>query len=355
MKIVYIGSTGLHSHSGRSELTAALTATNNDIYYLCPLRWTNFILHKLGFLTYDANFDGLNYKPYLRFSRKKSLSTIADLLYKHRLVDEDTFIVSPNMNVCQYLKENMPGKSPRIVYHMVDRYSEYHKRSEEEKALFDQKENEIIKKCDIVLCVSQKLLAEALILNKQSFWFPGAVRTSQIVDPGRKNGSTATIGMISNELSRIDWPLLCDIAQELAEYTIELIGKNDLPTECYPPNVRIVGRIPYTRLGAYVMKWDAGLALYQKNRFNEYCCPLKYFEYSSFNIPTVSTVIPEGKVWAELYPELIFLADEPLCIAESVKSIVTRDQDVDYTRLARENTWDVRAERLCNILSDFRK
>jgi len=343
-------------HSGHADLAAALSENWHDNYYITPLRLKEYISHNLGLLNYHANLDRLNYRPYLRFKRRfrqYEQNRIMKILNEYGLLNKETFIISDGMEHCHDLKKIVPP-NVRVVYYIKDRYSEYDKRTEAEKADFDQRENEIIKECDIVLCVSQKLLSEAQLLNKQSFWFPNAVSEEQIIK-ARNSSSTGKIGMISNNLSRIDWPLLCNIAQQLGEFTIELIGENDLPLGFeFPKNIHIVGRIPFRRLKEYVNQWDAGLALYQKTRFNEYCCPLKYFEYSSFDIPTVATTIPEGKIWAELYPEAIYLADDVGHVSEYIRRIFEQNRALDYTRMARENTWGIRAEQLCTLFENFR-
>lgn len=353
--IVYICKKPLHANSRHTKFASALAETKYNIFYISPLRIKDYILYKLKNSNSAKMYNKLNYKPYLRISQKfKSyeIKKIIGILYQHNLVSQNTYVISADMDFCHYLKEHF-SNNVKVVYYIIDRYSEYDNLSEAEKVRFDQKENTIIKKCDLILCASQKLLAEAKVINTHSYWLPNAVPDTQVITSQDKENH-GKIGMISDELSRIDWSLICEIAQRLEHYTIELIGKNDLPAGInYPENIHVIGYVPFKDLGTYANKWSAGLALYEKNRFNEYCCPLKYFEYSSFAIPTISTPIPEAKVWADLYPNCVYLADNAAQITEHLHFLVKKDPNlfVDYTQLAKENTWAVRAQQLCKIFA----
>lgn len=354
VRLIYISEKPLHINSAHAKFTFALLNNKYDSCYVTPLRLNQYIRYKLGFL---KKYGQLNIQPYLRISRNfknYEINVITNIIHKYAIPNQETYVMATNMEFCHNLRNQLPSNI-RIIYYILDRYSEYDNRSETEKFEFDERERTIIKECDLILCASQKLLAEAKILNKYSFWFPNAVSENQIIKH-RAKSTAKKIGMISDELSRINWSLICQISHQLKHYTIELIGKNDLPAGIdYPPNIHIIGYVPFTNLGNYVEQWHAGLALYDKNRFNEYCCPLKYFEYSSFNIPTVSTIIPEGKVWANLYPNCIYLADDAAQIAEYVKNITDQTQSapIDYTQLAFENTWEIRAEQLYKIFKSF--
>lgn len=351
--IVYICKKPLHANSRHTKFASALAEMQYNIFYISPLRIKDYILHKLKNSDSAKMDNKLNYNPYLRISQKfKSyeVKKIVNILHQHKLISHNTYVVSADMAFCHYLKKYF-ADNIKVVYYIIDRYSEYDNLSESEKVRFDQKENTIIKECDLILCASHKLLSEAKVLNSQAYWLPNAVPDTQITTSQAKENHR-TIGMISDELSRIDWSLICEIAQRLEHYTIELIGTNDLPAGTnYPKNIHVIGYVPFKDLGRYANKWSAGLALYEKNRFNEYCCPLKYFEYSSFAIPTISTPIPEAKVWADLYPNCVYLADNAAQIAERLYFLVNKNQFVDYTQLAKENTWTIRAQQLCTILA----
>lgn len=352
MRLIYISEKPLNINSAQAKFTFALLNNKyTETYCITPLRLKQYIRYQLGFL---KKYDQVNIQPYLRISRNfKNYETkkLINAIFKYAIPSQETYVMSTNMEFCNNLRNQLPA-SIRVIYYILDRYSEYDNRTEIEKIKFDEREHTIIAKCDFILCASQRLLAEAKILNQSSFWFPNAVSENQIVKL-RAKANTKKIGMISDELSRINWTLICQIAHQLEHYTIELIGKNDLPADTdYPSNINIIGYVPFTNLGKYVEQWHAGLALYDKNRFNEYCCPLKYFEYASFNIPTISTIIPEGNIWANLYPNCIYLADDAAQIAEYVKNITEQTQStpIDYTQLALENTWEIRAEQLRKIL-----
>lgn len=348
----------LHVHSGRSELVSALAASGRNTFYITPLRIKDYMKHYFGNLSYDADFSRLHYYPFLRITRKfKSYETscFLKIMKDNGLINNKTFVLFNDIDIGGHLRNILPPEVT-VIYHMYDRYSEHGHLSETDKRAFDLREEEIIKIVDGVLCVSKKLLFETKQINNNSFWFPGAVRVDQIIKSQIPKIDILKIGMISNSLKRLDWDLLCGIANNLPDYTIELIGKNDLKESgSCPDNIHFVGQIPFTELPNYVSDWRIGLALYEKSRFNEYCCPLKYFEYSSLNVPTISTSIPEGRIFSQLYPEIITLADNANDIANHVRRITKAENVIDYTRLARENNWLVRAEQLVEILNNIKR
>lgn len=358
MNIVYLGKMPLHVHSGRSELVSALATSGYNAFYVSPLRMKDYIKHCLGLLRYDADFSKLHYHPFWRISRKcrdYETNCFIKILQNNKLINNQTFVLFNDIDIGGHLRDILPS-SITVIYHIYDRYSEHGHLRQADKQSFDLREKEVIKTVDGVLCVSKKLLIETQQINNKSFWFPGAVRADQIIDLQTSKKTTLKIGIISKSLKRLDWDLICKIATNLPEFIVEIIGENDLEnSRIYPDNIHFIGQIPFTKIPQYVNRWHVGLALYEKNRFNDYCCPLKYFEYSSLNVPTISTTIPEGITFAQLYPEIITLADNADRIAEHVRRIVRHENRGDYTRLAKENNWLVRADQLVEILKSIKK
>ena len=297
----------------------------------------------------------INYRPYLRLSRKfwrRGLTSVVSITQE--LLSDQTVFISNDFKRCAAVKERL-GSDILVVYDMYDRYSEYgneyYTKKTADIAQFDEQEEKAIAGCDLVLCASQALLAEALRNNSSSLWFPNAVSHRSIACPAsRKTGKI--LGVLSDRMSRFNPQALIELAQTLPDYKIELIGKNDfrLPRG-YPANMVFKNYMPHSELLEYIGRWDCGLSLYQADRFNYYCCPLKYFEYSSQNLPIITASIPEGKVYAELYPQIVYLADDIQSIARQIKEIEEKRPAIDFTRLACENTWQLRARQLTAVLT----
>ena len=327
----------------------------HQVHYVAPQRMQDYAAN-LFRTKYQRNEPVrlIHYRPYLRLSRKywqRELTVIEKITTP--LLSDQTVFISNDFIRCSAIKELFGAKLP-VVYDMYDRYSEYgnehHTKEPAAITQFDKLEQAAIAKFDLILCASQALMHDTLQWNRKAVWFPNAVPQTCIAQSGGKTPGKI-LGMLSDRLSRFDQELLIEIAQRLPNYQIELIGKNDLQnTGNYPSNIFFKKYMPHHELLKYISRWDCGLSLYQADRFNRYCCPLKYFEYSSRNLPVITTTIPEGKVFSALYPETIYLADDAQSVIRYIEECAIKKENTNFTRLACENTWEIRAAQLVDTL-----
>jgi len=326
------------------------------VHYVAPQRIQGYAVN--FFRTKNQRNEpvhSVHYRPYWRLSKKywqRELTAIKKIT--NQLLTDQTVFISNNFKQCAAIKDHFGTKLP-VVYDMYDRYSEYgneyYTKEAAEIARFDKLEQEAAAKCDLVLCASKALLEETLQWNSLAVWFPNAVPQACIIRSIGKMPSKV-LGMLSDRMSRFNQDLLIELAQNLPDYQIELIGKNDLQNNAdYPSNIVFKKYMPYHELLKYISRWDCGLSLYQADRFNSYCCPLKYFEYSSGNLPVITTAVPEGKVFAALYPENVYLADDVQSIIQCIEELEIKRENTTFTRLACENTWELRAEQLVGALT----
>lgn len=350
MNIIYCSEMNWYKEWWRFDFLDALVNLNHKVTYIAPERLRYYIFRKKRRKVNNL----INYQPYYKLGKnwEKEIDAMINIIKKN--TTERPYIISNNAKRCNSLKDYF-GNQAVVIYDVFDRYSEYGNEYYDKDQLkikeFDEEEKNIMSKCDMIMCASQTLLKDAQKLNKNSFWFPNAVSAERILNhlPRRAN---KIVGLYSNRLSRIDTELLINLAQELPAYQIEIIGKNDVSKNRYPTNVIFLPRMPYDQLLKHINKWDCGLGLFIKDRFNHYCNPIKFFDYSAKRLPIVSTSIPEAQVFATLYPDILYLADNAQEFAKKIKKL---DLQRDYTKLACENTWEIRAEELCDrikILSE---
>jgi len=335
-----------------------LTRLGHQVTYTAPQRIVKYIKNIFKKkVQRDIPYTCIDYQPYLRTSKKRWRSELkAVLRIVENALNETTVFISNDFKKCEIVKDFF-GDKITVVYDMYDRYSEYgnafYTKSSIEIQEYDELEKQAIIKCDLILCASKTLLEETKCVNPSAIWFPNAVPEDYIIAESKAWTSNKTIGMLSDRMSRLDENLLIEIAKEMPDYRIELIGKNDLGNQGreYPSNIVFVGFMPHDKLLNYITKWDCGFSLYNGDRFNFYCCPLKYFEYSSRNLPIISTSIPEGKIFAALYPDIVYLADDVQQFSQSIKEINAQRKTANFTKMASENTWGIRANQLIQSIT----
>ncbi|CQR70555.1 hypothetical protein SOV_40830 [Sporomusa ovata DSM 2662] len=358
MNIIYSAKNSWYKNWFRFELLLELNRLGHQVTYVAPQTIGQFVLNSFkNKVQRNISYKSVKYKPYIRLSKKnwaaerKSLQkTVGDILI------DKTIFISNDFKKCAEIKAAFNNKII-VVYDMYDRYSEYgnehYTKNQIKIEQFDKAEQDAIAKCDLLLCASTTLADETRQVNNSVLWFPNAVPQDYIIRKGGKH-SRKIIGMLSDRMSRINQELLREVAEKLPEYKFELVGKNDIEGQnSYPSNVIFKAYMPHHELLEYITNWDCGFSLYNDNRFNYYCCPMKYFEYSSRNLPVITTPIPEAKVFAALYSDIVYLADGALNVIEQVKRLELKPKDTDFTKLAIENTWKIRAEQLATSLLKF--
>jgi glycosyltransferase involved in cell wall biosynthesis len=147
-----------------------------------------------------------------------------------------------------------------------------------------------------------------------------------------------------------DYDLLRQVATERPELEFVLIGVSyDGSLEASGvlelDNVHWLGLKPYQELFPYVWHFDVGTIPFKVNEITLSTSPIKLFEYMAAGKPVVTTDLPECR------------ATQGVCIATGAADFSSQldralqaRSDPDYLaqidRVARENTWEERVERI---------
>ena len=111
----------------------------------------------------------------------------------------------------------------------------------------------------------------------------------------------------------IDTALLARIAREHPEWSVVLVGPQDILADMEPlkglPNVVLTGRVPYSDVPRYVKAFDVCVNPYVLDGVAEHCSPLKLYEYVATGKPVVSVDMPEAHRFAGLI-DIAASADE---------------------------------------------
>ncbi|HOA24595.1 MAG: glycosyltransferase [Aggregatilineales bacterium] len=152
----------------------------------------------------------------------------------------------------------------------------------------------------------------------------------------------------------IDTALLARIAREHPDWTVALVGPQDLLADMEPlkglPNVVLTGRVPYEDVPRYLKAFDVCVNPYVLDEVAEHCSPLKLYEYIASGKPVVSVDMPE----AHKFKGLIHIAadaDEFVRMVE--RAVHSPDEHAAARREAAwQHTWRSRYEDVSRALAD---
>lgn len=115
------------------------------------------------------------------------------------------------------------------------------------------------------------------------------------------------------------------------------------------PNVRWVGPRHYSVLPKYLKKFDVATIPFKLNAITHATSPLKLFEYMAGGKPIVTTPMKESMRY-----ENVLVGEGPDAFSAKLSEALSLRADPAHLalteRLARENTWDARAEQLLRAL-----
>lgn len=236
-----------------------------------------------------------------------------------------------------------------LAYHSLD----YSPRDEEAQ---------IIRRADVVFCVSETLVDKHKTINPRTHLLPNGVdldlfdrhkadTTPRPLDLPRDGHLIGFVGSINCHL---DFELLEAIAQHFPQDSLILVGRL-LTNETAPRgrqadalsrlrqlrNVHLLGFKPSEELRAYMNAFDVCLIPFLANSFNQECDPLKFYQYVAFGKPVVATAaVPVAQRYHKVcYPAASredFLRQLQLALRDGA------DSDLVQRRIAiaEAHSWD---------------
>ncbi len=147
-----------------------------------------------------------------------------------------------------------------------------------------------------------------------------------------------------------DFDLLAEVAESRPGYSFVLIGP-DFDGSLHPsdilqrPNIHWLGRKEYIQLPTYLTHFDVAIIPFKLEALTHTTSPLKLFEYMAGGKPVVATPMAESTRFSG-----VLTAATPADFAERLDEGLSLAQDQDYLaqidQVARENTWETRAQTL---------
>jgi glycosyltransferase involved in cell wall biosynthesis len=171
----------------------------------------------------------------------------------------------------------------------------------------------------------------------------------------RRHHDRKVAGYVGVIDERLDLTLLADLAADLPDWDIHMVGpttKIDPATLPQARNIHYLGMQPYDKLPEVMAAFDVALMPFALNDATRSISPTKTLEYLAAGLPVVSTRVPD--VVAD-WGDVVHLADDGESFAAACRhvagqSLAARDLLVDPLRAKHE--WDSIALAMSQIMED---
>jgi Glycosyltransferase len=152
---------------------------------------------------------------------------------------------------------------------------------------------------------------------------------------------------------RCDLSLIATIARSLDQVTIMVIGPWKISRKPLAglPNVKIVGKVPYSQLPAYLAPVDLLILPYHTNELADAINPLKLKEYLATGLPVVATPLPEVKKLSSF----VNVASDTDAFVKAVRAGLGRGKhySAELIDFLQRETWVAKAELFSEMIKEI--
>jgi glycosyltransferase involved in cell wall biosynthesis len=158
---------------------------------------------------------------------------------------------------------------------------------------------------------------------------------------------------------RLDLGLIADVADELPDWDIRIVGpvakidQHDLPAR---PNLSYPGPVEYRKLPSALGEFDVALMPFALNEATRSISPTKTLEYFAAGLPVVSTKVAD--VVAD-YSDVVLLADDALSFAhrcrQALREAGTDEWEARVAPIVERQTWDSIAASMSSLIDARRE
>jgi len=257
----------------------------------------------------------------------------------------------------------------RLIYFNVDDYVLY--RPDRKEQILVQ-ERQLMKETELTLCSAQfqvkALKARYPEQAAQIYHFPHGLVESCLNPNPQQSVEPMTVGYVGTLGDRLDWKLIDQVIQACPDITFIFVGGLDEQSMINQgnwqatrqavlslPNVRHIGKVPADQVTTYYWSFAINWIPYLVNHpFNQASCPTKIMDGIASGRPILSTDIPECRLypdWITIFDSVedaIILIYEQFMLLEIPQS---KEHSSKQLGFAQENTWQVRAQTLAQLLS----
>jgi glycosyltransferase involved in cell wall biosynthesis len=252
---------------------------------------------------------------------------------------------------------------PRLIYDYVDDINVF----EGDPAELQQEHRQLVSSAELVLATALNLYQETRAVRPDALLCPNGVEydrfsvlctQTDIQPPDDLQPILArgfpVVGYYGALAQWFDYDLIGTLARTRPDLSIVLIGPDydgTLPPDLLElPNLDWLGVKAYADLPAYLRYFDVATIPFKLNAITHATSPLKLFEYMAACKPTIITPMQESM----RYPGVIVAADAVEFSAAVDRALIER-HNPEYLsilqQVARENTWDARAQQILETLA----
>lgn len=236
-----------------------------------------------------------------------------------------------------------------VVYHVVDEFSAFSDASEHVAEL----ERRLLRRADLVVASSEKLLEDKRVLNPRSVLVRHGVdhaHFARALDPALpvagplRSLPRPVIGFFGLVADWIDLELVRRVADAHPEGSVVLLGKVITSTAALDGarNVHLFGRRPYAELPSWCKGFDVALTPFRRNALALAANPLKAREYVAAGLPNVCTDLPELRQ----IPGCTVTTTADEFVAAVGAALRGGGPDAGRSALVRSEGWEARVDEL---------
>jgi len=142
--------------------------------------------------------------------------------------------------------------------------------------------------------------------------------------------------------SWFDWSLVANLATKRPSWCFEIIGYGEPDDLALPENIKLLGRVPHTKLWQTTRGWDVAIIPFKRSKLAEAVDPIKVYEYLRLGLPVIVTGIPH---LASL--PYVWVAEDMASAQRAMCEAATTPLDPKtISDFVGQNTWSARVDAL---------
>ena len=253
-----------------------------------------------------------------------------------------------------------------IIYHVVDEYLAYQGMTAEGRESLEHSEQQLLKKADMVIVVSEKLKKSKGAHNEYTFLVQNGVDYESYNNALLGNDSLPDdivqlprpiIGYSGLISQRLDLGLIENIAIAHPEWSVAFIGMVDdrgcesmMNRLRQMKNVHFLGVKNITQVPYYVKEFNVGIIPYKIDEETESLSALKLYDFMAIGMPIVTTDFPD----ATKFKNVVRVADSKENFTVHIENALIEDDEnlvTERRSIASQNTWEQRVVQLSLLIA----
>lgn len=252
-----------------------------------------------------------------------------------------------------------------LVYDYQDNFGfDYDGKVAQPASTYNEK---ILSKSDLVICTSKVIYDRAIKINSSSILVNNGNDYDTLTKPVPSgysneisNFKNPIIGYLGGIRNWIDFELLEFLIKKLDNVHfvfISLIYRNarkEFFKLLHNKNVTWIKYKNQDELSAYLKRFSVGIIPFRINEFMRGVFPNKFFEYMACGVPVVTTPLPELEKFSKVIGFSLTNEEFLQNCLDAIDGKFT-DKIKDYAKLAKENSWSIKAEEINAYIKSFLK